>query len=116
MRTLLHNPPGLQHEDHIGPLHAREAMRHNNHRPHAPHPLNDAPDAPLGLGVQVRRRLVEEEDLGLAQQRAREGDALALAAGEEDAVRADEGFVGFWERDYEGVDADEGAGGVEARG
>ena len=31
-------------------------------------------------------------------------------------MRANEGFVGFWERDYEGVDADEGAGGVEARG
>ena len=34
------------------------------------------------LGVEVGERLVEEEDLGLAHDRAADRDALALAAGE----------------------------------
>ena len=34
------------------------------------------------LGVEVRERLVEQEDLRLADDRARERDPLALAAGE----------------------------------
>ncbi len=34
------------------------------------------------LGVEVGERLVEEEDLRVADQRAADGDALALAAGE----------------------------------
>ena len=33
-------------------------------------------------GVEVRQRLVEEEDLGVADDGAADGDALALAAGE----------------------------------
>ena len=34
------------------------------------------------LGVEVGQRLVEQEDLRVAHQRAAHGDALALAAGE----------------------------------
>ena len=34
------------------------------------------------LGVEVRQRLVEQEDLGAAHDRAAEGDALPLAAGQ----------------------------------
>ena len=41
-------------------------------------------DAQLGakLGVEVGERLVEQEDVDLADQRPADGDALALAAGE----------------------------------
>ena len=34
------------------------------------------------LGIEVGERLVEQEDGGIAHQRAADGDALALAAGE----------------------------------
>jgi hypothetical protein len=33
-------------------------------------------------GVEVRQRLVEQEDLGVAHDGAADGDALALAAGQ----------------------------------
>jgi hypothetical protein len=36
----------------------------------------------LGLGVERGGGLVEDQDLRVAQHRARDGDALALAAGE----------------------------------
>src|ERR1043165_6243006 len=35
-----------------------------------------------GGGVEVRQRLIEEEDAGVAHDGAPDGDALALAAGE----------------------------------
>ena len=46
----------------------------------------------VGQGrVEHRRRLVEDEDLGGADERAGEPDALALAARDGDAVLADDG-------------------------
>ncbi|MEY3491870.1 MAG: hypothetical protein RL309_998, partial [Verrucomicrobiota bacterium] len=49
----------------------------------------------LGFWVDGRRRVVEQEDGRLEQQRAGDGDALALAAGEVDAAFAEEGLVAF---------------------
>jgi hypothetical protein len=42
----------------------------------------------LALGVERRGRLVEQQQRGLAQQGAGDGDALALPAGEPDAALA----------------------------
>ena len=51
-----------------------------------PEPLVEAGDLGAGLdaqlGVEVRERLVHEEDRGLADDRPAERDALALAAGQ----------------------------------
>ena len=47
------------------------------------HELGDAPlDDPLGLGIDAGGRLVEDQDLGIARQRAGEGHQLALAGRE----------------------------------
>ena len=46
-------------------------------------------DHRLVLGVDRRQRLVEHQDRRVAQQRAGDGDALALAARELDALLAD---------------------------
>jgi hypothetical protein len=45
----------------------------------------------LGCGVEGGCGFVEEEDLGVAQEGARDGETLALAAGEEGALCADKG-------------------------
>ena len=45
----------------------------------------------LGVQVDVRRRLVEDQDARVGDERAREGDELALAGGELDAALADLG-------------------------
>src|SRR5690606_42127806 len=47
----------------------------------------------LGAGVQRGRRLVEHHDAGVLQQRAGDGDALALSARQLDAALADAGVV-----------------------
>ena len=51
----------------------------------------------LGFGVQRRRRLVEQQDRRVLENRARDGDALALAAGELRALFADVGVVAVGE-------------------
>src|SRR5258706_345452 len=49
------------------------------------------------LAVEVARRFVEDEELGLLEERASDGDALLLAAGEADAVLAERGLVALGE-------------------
>ena len=46
-------------------------------------------DEELGLRVHARRGVVEDEDARVHEQRARDGDALLLAAGERHAALAD---------------------------
>ena len=52
----------------------------------------------LALAVEARRRLVENEDLGVGQNRARDGDALTLSARQAHAALADDGVVPLLER------------------
>ena len=47
----------------------------------------------LGFGVERRGRLVEQDDRRVLDQRARDRDALALAAGKLQAVLADRRVV-----------------------
>ena len=46
-------------------------------------------DMALGFGIERGGRLVEQDDRRVLDQRPRDGDALALAAGELQAVLAD---------------------------
>ena len=48
-------------------------------------------DLCLAFGIERRRRLVEQQKRRVAQNGARNGDALALAAGQRDATLADRG-------------------------
>ena len=67
----------------------------------------------LGLGIERAGGFVEDEDAGLGEQGAGDGEALALAAGELDATLADDGVVGLREAQGELVDAGRGAGADE---
>ena len=60
-------------------------------------PLDDA----LRLGVERGRRLVEHEDLRVADERARDGHALLLAARQLDAAVADLRLEAVGERAHE---------------
>ena len=60
-----------------------------------------------------RGRLVEHEDRRVAQDRARDGDALLLAAGEAVAALADDGVVALRQRGDHVVDARGFGGGLD---
>ena len=57
------------------------------------HPLERVLDLPLGVAVERRGRLVEQQDRRRLQDRAGDGDALLLAARELQAALADLGVV-----------------------
>ena len=59
--------------------------------------VETALDQHLRLGVDIACRLVEDEDRGVFEDRPRDGDPLALAAGEFDAAFADHRLVAVGE-------------------
>ena len=85
----LDHPAGVQHEDAVGVDHAGQPMRHDEDRA----PAHEAPervlDHRLVLRIDRRQRLVQQQDRRVPQQRAGDGDALALPAREADAALAD---------------------------
>ena len=66
--------------------------------------------SPLGLDVQVRRRLVEHQDGGGLEHGARDGQPLALTATEQHAVLTDPGRVSRRQRFDEVVHLGDAAG------
>lgn len=67
-------------------------------------------DHGFGFGVEAGGGFVEDEDAGVGEDGAGDGDALFLAAGEFDAAFADDGFVAVGEAFDEFIDAGDAAG------
>ena len=83
----------LEHDDTVRPDHARQPVREDEGRA-APHqPVERALDDRLVFRVHRRQRFVENQNRGVAQQRASDRDTLALAAREPDAPLADHGAI-----------------------
>ena len=83
--AVLDDPALAQHDDEVGVLHRRDAVDTRNVvRPRRTLP-QALEDLLLGLGVDGGERVVEDEDARVDGERAREGGALLLPAGERDA-------------------------------
>ena len=101
----LDDPSVDEHDRAVGELDGREPLRRDEHGAaleRRPQPLDEAP---LGERVDGRERIVEHDDARTGDERARERDALALAAGEIDAALADERVVAVRQLVGERVDA-----------
>ncbi len=72
----------MEHEDAVRALDRRQAMRDHHRRPALEQRLERVLDQPLGLRIDARRRLVEDQDRRVVGQRAREREQLALPGGE----------------------------------
>jgi len=96
--------------DDASPVHDHDAVAAGNHG----QPVTDDQHGPafgdilevvlddgLAFGVQGRSRLVEDHDPGVEQQRAGDGQALALAAGQVGALLAKDGVVALGQADDE---------------
>lgn len=81
MRAALDDLAVLQDQDLVGGADRREAVRDDQGRAARQCVRQCFADRGLGLGVQVRGRLVEDDDLGLREQQPRDGQPLALTAG-----------------------------------
>ena len=111
MRAALDDAAVVEDDDLVGVAHRGEAVRDRDHRPALREPLERGLHRALGLRVERRGGLVEDEDRGIAQDRPRDRDALLLAAREPVAALADDGLVALGERGDQVVDLP-GAGGL----
>ncbi len=95
VRPTLHDLPVLQDEDLIRGAHGRDAMRHDDRRSLAHHRGQSREDLLFRVRIHGRERIVQDQDLRVDRQRARDGGTLLLPAGERDAALADHGVVSF---------------------
>ena len=83
----------VEDDDLVGVPDGRQAVRDRDRGAARARGVDGLLDRLLGLRVERARGLVEDEDRGVLEQRARDRDALALAAGQLDAALADQGVV-----------------------
>ena len=88
----------VEHDDLVGERDRREAVGDDDRRPAAHRLAQAVADLRLGRRVDRRGRVVEDQDSRVDDERARDRDALALAAGERDPALADHGVVALGQR------------------
>src|SRR5690348_9794803 len=78
MRPALDDLAVLEHDDHVGVADRRESVGDDERRASLEERAQGGLDLPLGADVHRARRLVEDEDPRVGEQRTRERDELAL--------------------------------------
>lgn len=99
MRSTFHNLSAIENVDDVGLLDCAEAVSDSDGGAALGGDVEGGLDDFLGGGVEGRGSFVKEEDLGVADEGAGDGDALLLAAGEECAFSAADGVESFREGD-----------------
>jgi len=82
VRALLDDPAVSEDDDAAGLADRRQAVGDDDRRAPGEQAAQAVLDLAIGVQVDVRRRLVEDQDAGVGRERAREGDELALPRGE----------------------------------
>ena len=104
MGALLHHVPLVHHQDPVGIADGGEAV--GDHEAGLPlHQLAHGPlDFPLGGGVDVAGRLVQDQHRRIVEHRPGDGQKLLLSLGDVSPVLADDGLVALRQAHDEGVD------------
>jgi hypothetical protein len=89
----LGRPAALEHDDAVGRPDRREAVRDHQRRPVQGQARQRLLDQTLGLGVDRRGRLVQDQDRRVLQERPRDREPLLLAARQPHAPLADHRVV-----------------------
>jgi hypothetical protein len=84
---------GVEHDDEVGVDDRRQPVGDHQRRPALQRLLQRRLHQPLGLGVEVGGRLVEDHDRRVLEQHAGDRQPLLLAAGQPVAALADDGVV-----------------------
>src|SRR5438552_4215278 len=95
VRAALRDGAFDQDDDLVGVANGGGAVRNQNRGAALQDSAQAVEDALLGLGVDARERVVEDENARIADNGAGDGGALLLPTGKSDAALADHGFVGF---------------------
>ncbi len=89
---------GVERDDAVGERDQGRPVRDQHDRPPAHEPADGADHLRFGRAVEAGGRLIEQQQRGVAQERARERDALALAGREAGAAVAQPGVEAVRER------------------
>jgi hypothetical protein len=93
VRAPFDRVPGVQDHDLVGTPNGGQAVRDGERGAVGRQGVDGLLDGVLGAGVQGAGRLVEDEDRRVAQDRAGDGQALLLTAGEAVSALADDRVV-----------------------
>ena len=91
VRAPLDDAARLEHDDLIRVAHGRDPVRRHKDRSSGADASQPVQDRALGLAVDRRQRVVEEQDRRVGDERTRQRGPLFLAAGERDAALAHDG-------------------------
>ena len=109
------DPARGQEGDRVTAGDGRQAVGDGDHGAVAGELRQGREGAPLGGGVEGRRRLVEHDDGSVLEQRPGDGDALALAAGQVRAARAEPGAPALGQALHELVELGMASGSFDLR-
>ncbi|MPM25386.1 hypothetical protein SDC9_71877 [bioreactor metagenome] len=115
VRAFLDDLALLEHHDPVGIGDGREPVRDGDDGAALAHRVQAVLDVALGLGVERRGRLVEQQDRRVLQQRAGDADALLLAARELQPALAHRRLVALGQAHHEVMDF-RGSGGRDDLG
>ena len=104
MRPAFHDPPLFHGEDAVAVDHAGEPVGEDQRGAALHQPVERLLDHRLIVGIDSRERLVQHQDRRVAEHRAGNRDALALAAGQLDPLLADDRVVAVRQRVDEALD------------
>ena len=96
----------IEDDDLVGAANGREAVGDHDGRPAPEQAPQSKLDLRLGVAVDIGRRLVEDEYLGIGHDGSGEADELALADAQVLAALLEVGVVPVFELDYEAVRVD----------
>ena len=91
MRAELDDAAADQHRNLVRVTHRRDAVRDEERGATLHDALQLAQDLLLGVGVDAGKSVIQDQDPGITDDRAGNGRALFLSAGESDAALADHG-------------------------
>src|ERR1700757_3112405 len=87
----------MQHGDAVGIAHGGDAVRDEDSGAAAHHVPQMIENLVFGVSVDAGECVVEDQNLGIADEGAGNGGALLLSARERDAAFSDHGVVAFGE-------------------
>ena len=98
MRAFLDDPAFVHHDDAVGGAHGRQAVSDDDGGAVRHQSVERVLHQSLTLSVERGSRLIEQQQRSVPQQRARDRDALALAARQARTAFAEEGVEAVGQR------------------
>ena len=102
----------VEDDDPVGALHGGQPVGDDDRRPAAHRRFQRCLHDPLAFGVETAGRFVEQQQGRVLEDRAGDGDALPLAAGQANATLTDESGIAFRQPVHEFVDEGGSRGGT----